>query len=72
MLQCLANLVVSNCIPKGLLQTTFAVASSRLRDVSGYVRKAALQLLKSIVKYYRMMFVQSQGRETFWTPEEAR
>ncbi|CAK82169.1 unnamed protein product (macronuclear) [Paramecium tetraurelia] len=66
-LHCLSQLLNSNCVPKQHLQTIFAISSSRLRDISGYVRKSSLQLLKSIVRYYRFLYVQSQGRQNFWS-----
>ncbi|CAD8143743.1 unnamed protein product [Paramecium octaurelia] len=69
-LQCLSQLLNSNCVPKQHLQTIFAISSSRLRDISGYVRKSSLQLLKSIVRYYRFLYVQSQGRQNFWSQVE--
>ncbi|CAD8060420.1 unnamed protein product [Paramecium sonneborni] len=69
-LQCLSQLLNANCVPKQHLQTIFAISSSRLRDISGYVRKSSLQLLKSIVRYYRFLYVQSQGRQDFWSSNE--
>ncbi|CAK56283.1 unnamed protein product (macronuclear) [Paramecium tetraurelia] len=69
-LQCLSQLLNLNCIQKIHLPTIFSISQSRLRDISGYARKSALQLLKSVSRCYRYIYVQSQGRDKFWSSKE--
>lgn len=56
----LSNLCEENTIPRDYLFDIFKKACDRIKDVSAHVRKKAIQLLTITMKYYYVIYVESQ------------
>jgi hypothetical protein len=50
-LNAFSYLLKKNCVPKESLEPLFDMTLGRIKDTSGWVRKASIQTIKQIIKY---------------------
>jgi len=56
----LSNLCEANTVPRDYLFEIFKKACDRIKDVSAHVRKKTIQLLTITMRYYYVIYVESQ------------
>lgn len=55
----LGDLCSENVVPKDYLMPILKCGCDRMKDASAHVRKKAITLLYMVMKYYRVIFVES-------------
>jgi condensin complex subunit 1 len=61
-LNALSYLLKKNYVPSESLGALFEMTTARIKDISGWVRKAAIQNLKQLVKYIHQVIPDTIGR----------
>ena len=69
-LSVLCTLCQENVVPIEFLHPILAGACDRIKDISAFVRRKAIQLLLILVNIYFAVFVKSQNRKVFMSLEE--